>query len=85
MACGLPVIVTDMTGAADLVREDENGFIVLAGRADLLREKVKFLYEHQEIRKKMGWCARETVTEGQTWDDYGTRLAVFLAGVVDRL
>jgi glycosyltransferase involved in cell wall biosynthesis len=76
MACGLPVIVSDMTGAADLVREGENGFVIPAGEAEALKQRLQFLYDHPELCGEMG--RRAQCTAG-TWDEYGNRLAAFLA------
>jgi glycosyltransferase involved in cell wall biosynthesis len=81
MACGVPVIVSDMTGAADLVHEGENGFVVPAGDAEALKEKLQFLYDHQELCGEMGRRAQATAVSEGTWDEYGDRLAVFLTGL----
>ena len=78
MACRLPVIVSDMTGAADLVREGENGFVVPAGDVEALKEKLQFLYDHREICGEMGRRAQKTVAFEGTWDEYGNRLTAFL-------
>jgi glycosyltransferase involved in cell wall biosynthesis len=84
MACGLPVIVSDMTGAADLVREGENGFIVPAGEAEALKEKLQFLFDHQELCGEMGRRAQDAAALDETWDAYGNRLATFLSGLAHR-
>ncbi len=81
MACGLPVIVSDMTGAADLVREGENGFVVPAGDAEALKEKLQFLYDHQDLCGEMGRRAQKMAASEGTWDEYGNRLAAFLTGL----
>src|SRR6267143_2344609 len=44
MACGLPVIVSDMTGAADVVREGQNGFVVPVRDVEALKRKTLYLY-----------------------------------------
>jgi len=65
MASGLPVIVSDNTGAASLVREGENGFVVPSGNVRALEEKIEFLYRHREKLPEMGRRARlaaETLT-----------------------
>lgn len=81
MACGLPVVVTQSTGAADLVTEEVNGFIVPSKDVKALKAKLLFLYENQDIAVQMGMYALESVASGQTWDDYGERLAKFLYGL----
>ena len=73
MACGLPVICTENTGGEDLVREDSDGFIVPIRDIEALKEKIAFLYENREICREMGRRARQRVTAGFSWDDYGER------------
>jgi glycosyltransferase involved in cell wall biosynthesis len=81
MACGLPVIVSESTGAADLVDEGENGFIVLTQDIEALKAKLFFMYENQDAAIEMGVSAKSAVAAGQTWGDYGERLANFLNGL----
>ncbi|ALG68717.1 glycosyltransferase family 4 protein [Beggiatoa leptomitoformis] len=81
MACGLPVVVTENVGASDLVTEGENGFIVPIRKVEALKEKLLYLYEHQQRAKAMGLAAYQAVKQGQTWDDYGERLVSFLKRV----
>ena len=61
MACGIPVIVTDRTGAADLVRDGENGYVVAAGDPVAIRERLDHLARHPELVKQMGAAARESM------------------------
>ncbi|HTE94233.1 MAG TPA: glycosyltransferase family 4 protein [Bradyrhizobium sp.] len=81
MACGIPVIVSDMTGAADLVSEGENGFVVPAADAEALKEKLQFLYDRQDLCVEMGRRAKEMTTSAGTWNEYGDRLAAFMNGL----
>lgn len=73
MACGTPVIVSEYTGAKDLVVDGENGFIVAAGDTRALGEKMTFFYEHREAVERMGKKARESV-EHLTWDYYDEQI-----------
>lgn len=61
MGCGVPVIVTDNTGAADLVQEGESGFIVPVADVDALAERIAHLYRHRELLPGLGARAREAV------------------------
>ena len=56
MACGLPVITTDSNGAADLILDRENGYILKTQRADELAARIKAL-ESESDRVKMGTAA----------------------------
>lgn len=79
LACRLPVVVSDMTGAKQLVTPGENGYIVKSG-------------EVQDLAEKLSWCLdncragiwREGVSAvgsrigGLTWNDYGSGWAKWL-------
>jgi len=74
MACGLPVICTTNTGGEDIVRDGVDGFIIPIRDVEKLKEKIVYLYENQDICKKMGESAKERVSQGFTWDDYGNKM-----------
>lgn len=74
MACGLPVICTTNTGGEDIVRDGMDGFVIPIRDIEMLKEKILFMYEHQDICKQMGQSAEERVTSGFTWDDYGKKI-----------
>lgn len=61
MACGIPVIVTDRTGAADLVRDGLNGYVVPAGNADAIRDRLAHLAQRPALVREMGAAARATM------------------------
>lgn len=48
----LPIIVTNTRGQRELVSDNENGFIVEIGDVEGLKDKIKILYENNEIRDK---------------------------------
>ncbi len=58
MACGLPVVCTDGIGNRDLIREGENGFMIWERDPKLLADKIQFLLENENERKRMGENAR---------------------------
>lgn len=80
MACGLPVIVTDRTGAMEAVTDGVDGFVIPARSVEALKEKLLFLYENLELCEEMGRNAAVSVKKGFSWDDYGDRLCDFLEG-----
>jgi len=73
MSCGLPVIVTENTGAKDIVRDGQDGFIVPIRNSEALYNKLLFLYEHESLRKSMGESAREGV-KSSSWESYGQQV-----------
>ena len=60
MACGLPVVVTDTGGTAELVKENVNGFIVPWSNVNNLTEKLALLVSDQQMRHRMGNASRQT-------------------------
>jgi glycosyltransferase involved in cell wall biosynthesis len=62
MACSIPVVSFDCpNGPADIVRNEEDGFLVEPGNVALLAEKLNFLIENKTERIAMGIRARENV------------------------
>lgn len=78
MACGLPVIVTENVGAADLVEDGVNGHVIPIRDVDSLKEKILFHYENRECGEAMGKSALAKISSGLGWDGYGDRLVDFL-------
>jgi glycosyltransferase involved in cell wall biosynthesis len=60
MSCGLPVIVTTATGAADLVEDGVNGFVVPPADAAALADRLSRLAGDRELPRRMGAAARLT-------------------------
>lgn len=58
MACGVPVILTSSTGAADLVQDGINGYIVPPGDADAIRDRLHHLAKNPALVRSMGQAAR---------------------------
>ena len=54
IACGVPVIVTENVGAADLVQEGKTGYTVRARNADALADRISALHADRELLARMG-------------------------------
>jgi len=65
MRAGLPVIVTEMCGAKEIVEESVNGWIVKEGDVEALAERLKWVVDHVDLLPSMGANARRT-SEGLT-------------------
>ena len=68
-AHGLPVITTPNAGAADLVREGENGFVVPARDVERLAERIEWCIDHPQELEAMRPAARWTAA-GWQWSDF---------------
>lgn len=69
MATGTPVIVSENTGAKDVIQNGENGFIINTGDREELKDKILYFYKNKTEIERMGKNARKTV-EKYTWDSY---------------
>jgi glycosyltransferase involved in cell wall biosynthesis len=77
LAAGLPVVVSDMVGAAELVRPEENGWVIPAGDVDALGERLLFLAHPPEgpaLLRSMRPACRASA-RGATWGAYRDRFA----------
>lgn len=72
MACGLPVITTDATAGPDIIRDNEDGWIVRAGDDEGLGRALEHCLSHPAKVAQTGILARRTA-EKFTWDSYGDR------------
>jgi len=58
LACGLPVIASDLPGVRDVFRNWQEGLLVAPGNSDDLRSKLKFILSREDLRQKMAQSAR---------------------------
>ena len=63
MACGLPVVVTNSGDNRKWIREGENGFVVPIRDPDTLAEKIIYLLENEDVRKRFGNINRRIIKE----------------------
>lgn len=66
MAQGLPVVASNAGGTPEIIKDGENGFLFPSGDASALAEKLKILLLDNDLRKRIGESARETVLSGFT-------------------
>ena len=69
MACGLPVIATVNTGAEDLIENGKEGFIVPIMDAEVIAERIEFLYNNRDVCNELRNNALKRV-KSQTWDTF---------------
>lgn len=62
MACGLPVVsFACPCGPRDIIHEGKDGFLIKNGNITQMAEKIMYLIEQDDIRKKMGYHARADI------------------------
>jgi glycosyltransferase involved in cell wall biosynthesis len=68
MAYSKPVVVTDVGGISELVRDGQTGFLIPPDRPDLLAEKIIKLSINATLRSKLGAAARKDVEKNYSME-----------------
>ncbi|MCJ7570523.1 MAG: glycosyltransferase family 4 protein [Candidatus Thermoplasmatota archaeon] len=68
MACELPVVVTNLDVNTKWVENGKNGFVVPLKDPKTLSEKIIYLIEHEDVRRKFGEKGRKLVEEKFEYD-----------------
>jgi glycosyltransferase involved in cell wall biosynthesis len=63
MACGLPVVTTNVPGCRETVREGENGFMVPPKDAGALAMALRRLIADADLRQRLGRLSRERAVQ----------------------
>jgi len=82
MACGKPVIATNLPGVRTVVDDGINGFLVTPGDIDELAEKIQCLLENPDMRAQFGKKARQKVETRYSWKEIGRHLEEIYRGVL---
>jgi starch synthase len=81
LAAGLPIIATDASGAADLIADGREGYIIPVGDAEALREAMLSFINSPADLSVMSPAAR-SCAERYSWEVYGDRWIDLLEQVV---
>lgn len=73
MACGLPVVTTDLEGIKTYLANGENGLLAQVGDSQDLADKLTMLLESPALRSRLGEHAREDV-RAFTWAAQADRM-----------
>lgn len=63
MACGLPIICSEIRGNVDIIREGDNGYLFQPSDVETLARKLEYLLDDAEKRKVMGLKNKENVKD----------------------
>jgi len=74
LAHGVPVIATEHTGAADVMADGQEGFIVPIRSPEAIARKVEFLYRRPDVLEEMSARALARARTQVTWEQYGKRV-----------
>lgn len=86
MACGLPVIASAHSGASELIRDGETGFILHDPQdhtqlANLIRRS----YMDETLRREMGEAASREVPANSSWENNTEETKLLLENIFRRL
>jgi glycosyltransferase involved in cell wall biosynthesis len=74
MACGVPVIASAHSGGPDIITDGEDGFVVPAGDAAALGDRIATLLADRGRARRMGEAARAKILARYTPAHYAERL-----------
>jgi glycosyltransferase involved in cell wall biosynthesis len=74
MACGVPVIASDLAGVRSLVIKKETGLLVKPGSVQNLTDMIRILLKNSRLARSMGQAGRKRVLANYTWDLTGQKL-----------
>ena len=76
MACGLPIVATDVPGIADILakKEEDGGFIVPRDDASALAESIGRLLDNERLRLELGQRARRRLEKAFSLEVVGQKL-----------
>jgi glycosyltransferase involved in cell wall biosynthesis len=81
MACGCPIIATTNTGAADVITDGVEGFIVPIHSPNIIANCLQKLADAPQLRSNMAKAALQAVHKLRGWDSYGFSWSSFLNGL----
>jgi glycosyltransferase involved in cell wall biosynthesis len=75
LACGLPVVCSENTGASDLIEDGVNGFVVPIRDPEAIAARLCQLRDDPARLAEMKRAAVASVAAGGSWRDYGRIMA----------
>ena len=63
MACGLPLVSTAVSGAEDIIENQQNGFVVPIGDSKALAKAVSAIFGNSDMAREMGRRSRQMAME----------------------
>jgi D-inositol-3-phosphate glycosyltransferase len=82
MACGTPVVASEVGGLAYLVRDGETGFTIPDQEPDMLCEKISWLLNDHDLRATMSQRAVE-YAQAYAWENISAQIVDVYQGLLE--
>jgi glycosyltransferase involved in cell wall biosynthesis len=73
-ACAKPVIATHFGGSPEIIKDNENGFIINPFNIEMLAEKIIYLLKNPVTAEELGEHARQNIQDNFTLQNHLTKL-----------
>jgi glycosyltransferase involved in cell wall biosynthesis len=83
MACGRPIIATNVSGAEDIIENYKEGILIPPCDVKAIKEAIMYFYDNPNELAKMGAAARHTAEE-YTWDRFRLNIAEIVEGLKNK-
>src|ERR1043165_304173 len=83
MACGTPVIASEVGGLAYLVRDGETGFTIPDQEPDMLCEKISWLLNDHQLQARMSQRAEE-YAQDYAWEKIANQIVNVYEGLIHK-
>ncbi len=75
MSSGLPVVVSNHTGASTIIQDGKEGFVIPIKDVESIKARIQYFYDNPDEIGRMGRNARRLIESNYTWDCYSKRVA----------
>jgi len=83
LSCGLPCIVSNLSGGNDAIQDGYNGFTFEAGNDEELLSKIQWFIENYDKISEMSYNARNSIND-LSWDEYYKNINKALKSILER-
>lgn len=83
MACGLPAVVTDFGDNATWVKDGETGYLFPCGDAGALAERLLWLLQDGELRRRLGANGRREIVERNSYQGEMQKVESIYADLIE--
>ena len=74
LACGTPILATEVGGIPELIKDGENGCLIPPGKSDVLAEKIVSILNDKKVCEKFSKAGPETIQNfSLTWNSCASK------------